>query len=81
MVGSAMSMEFFDGKLKGNLKVSDIFGTGRHEFESYGDGFYSSMLFQRDAPVFSISLTYKINNYRDKKSKGNGGDFEGDMDF
>ena len=81
--GSAVSMDFFEDKLKATIQVRDIFGTSRHAFELYGEGFYSKSSFNRDAPVFSVSISYKINNYKEKKGinsngTGSGG---GDMEF
>ncbi len=80
MTSSAIRSDFFDNKFSLTLKFKDIFGTGKHEYTSEGPGFYSKMLFERNPQVLSINLSYKINNYREKKShNGNGMDYgEGD---
>jgi hypothetical protein len=81
--GSSIRADFLDRRLSVNLQVQDMFGTGKHEFISRGDNFYSKMLFKRNAPVFRVSLSYKFNNYKDKKGSMNGMDMNGggDMDF
>lgn len=82
MFGSSIRADFMDRKLSVNFKVSDMFGTGKHEFVSSGEDFYSRMLFQRDAPVFGLSVSYKFNNYKEKRGGSSDGMMDGgDMDF
>jgi hypothetical protein len=56
--------EFLKKKLSATLSVRDLFGTGKFEGTSYGDGFKSSFKFQREPRVFMLTLSYKINNYK-----------------
>jgi len=81
MFGSSIRADFMDRKLSVNLQVRDMFGTGRHEFVSYGEDFYSEMLFQRDAPVFRVSVSYKFNNFKEKRSSMDSSMNGGDMEF
>lgn len=46
---------------------------------SSGTGFYSYDRFQREAPVFMLNLSYKINNYKQKRNGDEGGG-ESEMD-
>jgi hypothetical protein len=63
--------------------VRDIFNTGKHEFTSSGTGFSSYNYFNRKAPIFSLSLSWKINNYEKRNDRNgvNGGEIEMDNDF
>jgi len=80
----AVRQDFLKNSLSVTFRVRDIFGTMKHSFTSYGeniDGYpYTSFTesFQ-DSPVFSISLSYKIHNYRQKRGeRGGGGETEMD---
>lgn len=79
MTGAAVRQDFFGRKLSLALRVRDIFGTAKHEFISEGTDFYTYNYFTRESPMFYLSVTYLINNYK----KGMKGDREnGDsMDF
>lgn len=70
----AVRQDFFDKKLNVTLSVRDVLNTAKFGFESEGPGFYSKMNFDMASPVFALSLSYKINNYRPKRSqRGEGG--------
>ena len=66
----ALRHDFLDRKLSATLQVRDIFGTSKHEFTSYGPSFKSYVNFNREAQVVMLSLSYKINNYKQKRSIG-----------
>ena len=69
--------DFLKNKLSATLQVRDIFGTMSHTMNSYGENFATSMIYSREPHVVSLTVTYKINNYKvDKRSKGGG-----DADF
>lgn len=73
MVNAAVRQDFLDKKLSAVLQVRDIFATAKREMTSSGPDFYSYSEFTRDAPVVTLSISYKFNNYRaDKKSRSNG---------
>lgn len=81
MTNASVRQTFLKNKLSLSLSVRDIFGTQKHEFESYGASFYSLDSFYRKSPVFSLELSYKINNYKEEKKKPTemergGGDME-----
>jgi len=79
MTNLALKKDFFNRQLTTTFSIRDIFQTAKHEFTSEGTGFYSYMYFNREAPIFSLSLSWKINNYQRKMSDMNGGGDEGDM--
>lgn len=78
----AISRDFFKRKLTLIAQARDILSTARHEFTTEGPDFYNYMLYERKSPNFSLTLTYKLNNYKMKRGKGVGGDnmdAEGEM--
>jgi hypothetical protein len=50
------------------VSVRDIFGTGRWQGSSYGQGFKSNFRFQREPRVVMLTLSYKINNFKMDKT-------------
>jgi outer membrane receptor protein involved in Fe transport len=67
----ALRQDFLDRKLSATLQVRDLFGSMKHQFTSYGPAFTSSVEFTREPQVLMLSLSYKINNYRQRRSEGN----------
>ncbi len=65
----AVRKDFFKRKLNLTLSARDLLGTAHYESTAQGTGFYSHSVFQREWPVISLSLTYIINNYRQKRQK------------
>ncbi len=53
------------------LRANDIFKTGKYETDTEGTGFSSHSEMLREAPVFMLSLSYKINNYKQKRGERN----------
>ena len=76
MVNSALRYDFFNHKLSATFKVRDIFQTMRHEMTSYTETFNTYNSFYRQSPTFSLTLSYRINNYKQKR-KSSMGDMEG----
>jgi len=78
----AVSRDFMKRKLSVIAQVRDVLSTAQHEFTSEGPDFYNYILYKRKSPFFSVTLTYKLNNYKMKREKGSGGegmDSEGEM--
>ncbi|MCF8360722.1 MAG: TonB-dependent receptor [Prolixibacteraceae bacterium] len=79
----AVRQDFFKNKLNVTLSVRDVFNTAKFGFESSGPDFYAKRSFDMKSPVVAITLSYKINNYKNPNRQGdrtngmNGG--EGDM--
>ncbi len=76
-LNAALRQDFFDKKFTAVLQLRDIFATAKHEFTSEGPDFFSHSQYNRKAPVATITLTYRFNNYRSERKNGNG---RGEMD-
>lgn len=80
MVNAAVRQNFMDNKLSLVLQARDLFATAKREFTSEGPDFYTYSEFVRRAPMVTLSVSYKFNNYRpDRKSRNGNGD-NGDME-
>ena len=78
----AVRQDFLNKKLSVTAQMKDIFSTFGHRFTSESEDFYVHTDFTRQGQVFMLSLTYRINNYKDKRNRGRGeDDFGGDMDM
>ena len=76
MTDFGLRQDFFKGILSATLQVRDIFGTGFRQYETYTPTTYSYSEYYRDAPMISLDLSLKINNYK-KQQNGNGFEDEG----
>lgn len=66
--------EFLDKKLSATLSVRDPLGTARFEREAYDTTFYNSFRWEREPRVVMLTLSYKINNFKEeRRTGGNGG--------
>lgn len=84
MTNMAVRQSFYKNKLALALQVRDVFGTMKHSSSYQGEDFYSSYEFSPNTPLVSLTLTYKINNYKpDRKrgSEGVGDDLGGEEEF
>ena len=77
MTDLAVRQDFFKDKLTATLQVRDIFGTGFRQYEVITPNYTTYSEFYRDAPMISLNLSLKINNYKDKKKSRNGFDDDG----
>ena len=73
----ALRKEFLKKQLTVSLNVRDIFSTAAFSFTSEGSSFYTYNKGKRESPVFTINLTYRINNYRQAARRSNGEQGEG----
>ncbi|QIA06740.1 outer membrane beta-barrel family protein [Draconibacterium halophilum] len=71
--------EFMNKKLSATVSVRDPLGTAGFERTSYGDNFESWFRFEREPRVVMLTLSYKINNF--KEDNGNRGGGDGGMDM
>jgi outer membrane receptor protein involved in Fe transport len=76
----AVRKDFFSKKFSVTLNVRDVLRTAKHSSTSAGSNFYTFQEFRREAPVIMLSLSYRINNYKQTKRTGNGEE-SGEMDF
>jgi len=84
MTNLALKKEFFENHLSLTFSVRDLFSTGKHDFTSSGTGFYSHDYFDRDAPIVSLNLSWRISDYNrqmDRNGNGNGAEPDMESDF
>jgi outer membrane receptor protein involved in Fe transport len=82
MTDAALKQEFLNRRLSLTLQVRDILGTGRREFRSEGEDFYSYTSMTRRSPVFMLNLSYNFNNYKPDRRRDEGEQqFEGSEDM
>lgn len=81
----AVRQDFFNNKLNLTFTVRDVLNTAKFGFQSSGPGFYSERKMDQRSPIFALSLSYKINNYKQNKSErqaaGEEGEGGGGMDM
>ena len=68
MTDLGIRQDFFDSKLSATLQVRDVFGTGFRQYETTTPSSYTYSEFYRDAPMISLDLSFKINNYKQQKN-------------
>ena len=73
----ALRKEMFKKQLTLALNVRDIFSTGKFSFTSEGADFYAFNEFRREAPVVTLNLTYRLNNYKQNGNRRDNGGPEG----
>ena len=62
----ALKQDFLKNKLTATLQMQDVFGTMKFQGTSYGEGFRSVFKFQREPRVVQLTLSYKLNNFKNK---------------
>jgi hypothetical protein len=72
--------DFLNKKLTATVSIRDPFGTARFEGESYGENFKRWFRWERESQVVMLTLSYKLNNFKEERGGGNegGGDMEMD---
>lgn len=73
----AYRQDFMKNKLSVTLGIRDVLNTAKFEFTSEGPGFSSYRKFDMKSPVVSLTLSYRINNYKTQRAKGEGGSENG----
>lgn len=66
---AAIKQDFFKNNLTATLQIQDIFGTMKFGGTSYGEGFQSQFKFKREPQVVQLTLSYKLNNFRNKPAR------------
>lgn len=70
MANLAVRQSFLKNKLSATLQARDLFATMRHSSTYVGDDFYSYTYFVPKSPTVTLTLAFKINNYKpDRKNK------------
>jgi hypothetical protein len=70
----AVRMELIPRKFTAVMQVRDMFGTSKWERTSEGPNFYSYNKSSMKSPIFSVTLTYRFNNYRPSRRNMNNGE-------
>jgi len=70
----AVRQDFLKKKLTLTAQLRDVFNSMKHTFTSDTDDFYTYSNFSREGQVLTLSVTYRINNYKEKRGKSRGGD-------
>ncbi|MDB4303230.1 TonB-dependent receptor [Desulfosarcina sp.] len=66
-----VKQDFFKKQFSATLKVSDIFATRKREYTSRGVNFNTYEYRKPESQVFSLTLSYRINNFKEQKSNRN----------
>lgn len=75
---AALRHDFKGNKFSAIAQIRDIFGTARHDFTAISPGFYENTTMEREAQVVQLTLTYRINDYKPRRERENGGDGNGE---
>ena len=67
MFNAAIRQELFKRKLSISLNVRDIFSTGSYIVEMENNDFSSYFIHKGESPVVRLSISYRINNYKNKR--------------
>jgi len=65
----ALKQDFLKNKLTATLQMQDIFGTMKFGGTTYGEGFRTNFKFQREPRVVQLTLSYKLNNFKNKVAR------------
>lgn len=80
VVNAAVKQEFFKRKLSLALQARDLLGTAVFESINEGPDFSNYFYAKRKAPMITLSVSYKINNYKIKRNPTSEG-FDTDEEF
>ena len=76
IASAALRSSFLKDKLEVILQITDLFKTGKFEFFAEGADFYRYNRFTREAPMYTITLNYILNNYKmERKRNGEEQDY------
>jgi len=80
MTNMAVRQKLLDKKLTVTLQIWDLLNTSKRESTSEGPGFYSYSMFDREAPMVFVTLSYNFHNYKQKRDNSASEDDSGGMD-
>lgn len=67
----AFKQDMFKNKVSLTLQARDIFNTAGHSFTSKSNDFYSYSRFEPYSPMISLTLTWRLNNYKPDRKRNN----------
>lgn len=71
MTSAALKQDFFKEKLSATIQMQDIFGTASSNFTNAGSNFYDSINMKRESQVVTLTLSFRINNYKKQNGQRN----------
>ena len=80
VIGIAIKQDFFKRKLTVTLNMRDLFNTWKMENYTYGNNFTVYNNVKSKYPMINLSLSYKINNFKQKRERSNMEQFGGEME-
>lgn len=80
MIGIAIKQDFFKRKISVTLNLRDIFNTWKYDSYTYGSNFTVHDETKSKYPMINLSISYKINNYKQKRERLNSEQFGGEME-
>lgn len=82
---TSVDLGFSRDVLKGNgtlaFNVRDLFNTRKYRGETVLDGYFERSDFQWRSRTTQLSLTYRLNQKKQRSRRERGGDYDGDDDF
>jgi outer membrane receptor protein involved in Fe transport len=69
----AFRQDLFKRRLTASVQLRDVLGTVRVESYNFGENFEQRMVRAREPRVLTLTLSYKINNYRSETDNRTGG--------
>lgn len=69
MTNLALRQSFYNNKLSATLQVRDLLGTMGHSSTYEDENFYSYYDFKPNTPLVSLTLSFKLNNYKPDRRK------------
>lgn len=68
-VNLGLRKEFWNRTVSATLQIQDVFKTQKFEFSNHAPNFYSEVKMKRKAPLFTLTLTYHLNNNQKKEER------------
>ena len=76
----AVRQDLLNNKLSATIGVRDLLNTAKFEYTSEGPDFSSYRKFDLDSPIFSFSLSFRINDFNPQRQQNGSGEGMMDMD-
>jgi hypothetical protein len=61
--------DFLNKQLNVTVRISDVFGTRQQIEETWGPNFYVYDFRQREIRMTTITLSYRLNNFKDRQDR------------
>lgn len=75
----ALKQDFLKNALSLTLSVRDVFGTMEHKSTVKDDDFYTYREWNPSTPIFTLTASFRLNNFRERRRGSNGSDPMDDM--